>query len=145
MNFDQNWLKTVTVCWSAETEENARRMQFWRAGWQLAHAYWRQHPCLYWVGTFIYKISRNLQHENNIILYFCIFSPIFFTGYFKGDSMVQTMAKLRTIKVNSNDERITPMTELAFIPRKTNGQYPGLFIFTGASRCIYYTYFFQFK
>ena len=80
-----------------------------------------------------------------MILYFCNFSPIFFTGYFKGDSMVQTMAKLRTIKVNSNDERITPMTELAFIPRKTNGQYPGLFIFTGASRCIYYTYFFQFK
>ena len=50
--------------------------------------------------------------------------------------MVQTMAKLRTIKVNSNDERITPMTELAFIPRKTNGQYPGLFIFTGASRYV---------
>ena len=72
-----------------------------------------------------------------MILYFCNFSPIFFTGYFKGDSMVQTMAKLRTIKVNSNDERITPMTELAFIPRKTNGQYPGLFIFTGASRYIY--------
>ena len=71
-----------------------------------------------------------------MILYFCNFSPIFFTGYFKGDSMVQTMAKLRTIKVNSNDERITPMTELAFIPRKTNGQYPGLFIFTGASRYL---------
>ena len=76
-----------------------------------------------------------------MILYFCNFSPIFFTGYFKGDSMVQTMAKLRTIKVNSNDERITPMTELAFIPRKTNGQYPGLFIFTGASRYIIHIFF----
>ena len=66
-----------------------------------------------------------------------IFPSFFFTGYFKAEAMVQTMAKLRTIKVNSNDQRITPMTELAFIPRKTNGQYPGLFIFTGASRYVF--------
>ena len=46
------------------------------------------------------------------------------------------MQKLRTIKVNPNDTRISSMTELAFIPKKTNGQYPGLYIFTGASRMM---------
>ena len=74
---------------------------------------------------------------NLILAFYVIFPSFFFTGYFKAESMVQTMAKLRTIKVNSNDQRITPMTELAYIPRKTNGQYPGLFIFTGASRYVF--------
>ena len=59
---------------------------------------------------------------------------IYFLGHFKEDVMLKTMQKLRTIKVNPNDTRISSMTELAFIPKKTNGQYPGLYIFTGASR-----------
>ncbi len=57
-------------------------------------------------------------------------------GYFDGNSMGATVEKLRTFKVNPNDDRISAMTELAFVPRKRNGQFPGLFIFTGAARMM---------
>ena len=39
----------------------------------------------------------------------------------------------------SKDEalnRISSLTELAFVPRRPNGQFPGLFIFTGAARMM---------
>ena len=57
-------------------------------------------------------------------------------GYFPADDMNKTMSKLRTFKLNPNDNRISSMTELAFVPRRPNGQFPGLFIFTGAARMM---------
>ena len=57
-------------------------------------------------------------------------------GYFPSDQIQSVVMKLRTFKVNPYDQRITSMTELAFVPRRPNGQYPGLFIFTGASRMM---------
>ena len=57
-------------------------------------------------------------------------------GYFPAHDMNNTMGKLRTFKLNPNDNRISSMTELAFVPRRPNGQFPGLFIFTGAARMM---------
>ena len=57
-------------------------------------------------------------------------------GYFPSAQIQSVVMKLRTFKVNPDDQRITSMTELAFVPRRPNGQYPGLFIFTGASRLM---------
>ena len=57
-------------------------------------------------------------------------------GYFPAHDMNKTMGKLRTFKLNPIDNRISSMTELAFVPRRPNGQFPGLFIFTGAARMM---------
>ena len=46
-------------------------------------------------------------------------------GYFPANGMEDIMKKLRTFKLDPNDNRISNMTELAFVPRRTNGQYPG--------------------
>ena len=42
--------------------------------------------------------------------------------------------RLRMVKVNPSDKRISAYTEIALIPRRKRGQFPGLFIFTGAAR-----------
>ena len=50
-------------------------------------------------------------------------------GYFPANGMENIMKKLRTFKLDPNDNRISDMTELAFVPRRPNGQYPGKFFF----------------
>jgi DNA-directed RNA polymerase I subunit RPA2 len=57
-------------------------------------------------------------------------------GFFKAKDIQSVVDKMRTFKVNPNDTRIAAMTELCLVPRRPNGQYPGLFIFTGASRMM---------
>jgi len=42
--------------------------------------------------------------------------------------------KLRMIKVRENDNRISKFAEIALIPVRDRGQFPGIFIFTGAAR-----------
>lgn len=53
-------------------------------------------------------------------------------------SMVGVMNdKLRILKINENDNRVPKMTEIVLVPdRDIPGQYPGLFIFTGAARLM---------
>ena len=57
-------------------------------------------------------------------------------GHFPSNDMENIMKKLRTFKLDPNDNRISSLTELAFVPRRPNGQFPGLFIFTGAARMM---------
>ena len=44
--------------------------------------------------------------------------------------------KLRMLKVSSDDRRVPQLTEICLIPRRNQGQFPGLFIFTGAARML---------
>ena len=55
-------------------------------------------------------------------------------GYLNRGQSATFANQLRMIKVNERDARISKFTEIALIPYKKRGQYPGLFIFTGAAR-----------
>jgi len=58
-------------------------------------------------------------------------------GFVHPDNLRSISDRLRMIKVNPNDLRVSTMTEIAYIPKRDiPGQYPGLFIFTGASRMM---------
>merc|ERR1719318_280797 len=53
-------------------------------------------------------------------------------------NLVRDMSeRLRMLKINPNDTRVPEMTEIVLVPeRDIPGQYPGLFIFTGAARLM---------
>ena len=57
-------------------------------------------------------------------------------GYVLQSDAGRLADKLRMLKVNSCDARVPPLTEICLIPKKNRGQYPGLFIFTGAARML---------
>ena len=55
-------------------------------------------------------------------------------GYISEKESQDFTNRLRMIKVRENDNRISQYTEIALIPYRDRGQYPGLYIFTGAAR-----------
>jgi len=58
-------------------------------------------------------------------------------GFVAPDMMRDLADKLRVIKIDTKDTRVPTLTEIALVPeREIPGQYPGLFIFTGAARMM---------
>merc|ERR550519_606315 len=58
-------------------------------------------------------------------------------GWVRRDSAVATVEKLRMLKLSMTDQRVPQMTEIVLVPEKDiPGQYPGIFIFTGAARMM---------
>ena len=58
-------------------------------------------------------------------------------GWVEKNKVKEMENKLRIMKINEADSRVPKMTEIAFVPeRDIPGQYPGLFIFTGAARLM---------
>jgi len=58
-------------------------------------------------------------------------------GWVRRDSAVATVEKLRMLKLSKTDQRVPHMTEIVLVPEKDiPGQYPGIFIFTGAARMM---------
>jgi len=58
-------------------------------------------------------------------------------GWAAPDKIRTIAEKLRAMKVDPSDSRVPSMTEIALIPeRDVPGQYPGLFIFSGAARIM---------
>merc|ERR1719430_560629 len=58
-------------------------------------------------------------------------------GWVRRDSAVATVEKLRMLKLSMTDQRVPQMTEIVLVPeRDIPGQYPGIFIFTGAARMM---------
>ena len=58
-------------------------------------------------------------------------------GWVKKSQVKEMERKLRILKINEADSRVPKMTEIVLVPeREIPGQYPGLFIFTGAARLM---------
>ena len=57
-------------------------------------------------------------------------------GYVLQSDSSRLADKLRMLKVNNADMRVPQLTEICLIPAKSRGQFPGLFIFTGAARMM---------
>ncbi len=59
-------------------------------------------------------------------------------GYVRKGDVDSVVNKLRILKVNPKETRISTMTEVVHVPKRSAaaGQYPGIFIFTGASRMM---------
>merc|ERR1719192_151950 len=58
-------------------------------------------------------------------------------GWVEKNKVKEMEDKLRILKITEADSRVPKMTEIAFVPeRDIPGQYPGLFIFTGAARLM---------
>ena len=58
-------------------------------------------------------------------------------GWVEKDKMKDMADMLRVLKVDASDARVPEMTEIVMVPaRDIPGQYPGLFIFTGAARMM---------
>ena len=58
-------------------------------------------------------------------------------GWVEKAKVREMSEKLRMLKVNPADSRVPEMTEIVLVPeREIPGQYPGLFIFTGAARLM---------
>ena len=58
-------------------------------------------------------------------------------GWVEKNKVKMMEDKLRIIKINEEDSRVPKMTEIVLVPeRDIPGQYPGLFIFTGAARMM---------
>merc|ERR1719244_1385562 len=58
-------------------------------------------------------------------------------GWVRRDKAATTVEKLRMLKLSSTDQRVPQMTEIVLVPeRDIPGQYPGIFIFTGAARMM---------
>ena len=58
-------------------------------------------------------------------------------GWVEKNKVKMMEDKLRILKINEEDSRVPKMTEIVFVPeRDIPGQYPGLFIFTGAARLM---------
>lgn len=57
-------------------------------------------------------------------------------GYVLQSDSSRMSDKLRMLKVSSTDLRVPKLTEICLIPPKSRGQFPGLFIFTGAARMM---------
>merc|ERR550519_1851461 len=58
-------------------------------------------------------------------------------GWVRRGSAVATVEKLRMLKLSTTDQRVHHMTEIVLVPEKDiPGQYPGIFIFTGAARMM---------
>ena len=57
-------------------------------------------------------------------------------GYVLQSDSSRLADKLRMLKVSNADTRVPQLTEICLIPAKIRGQFPGLFIFTGAARMM---------
>ena len=58
-------------------------------------------------------------------------------GWVEKEKVAEMADKLRILKINEQDTRVPTMTEIVLVPaRDLPGQYPGLFIFTGAARLM---------
>merc|ERR1719414_262657 len=58
-------------------------------------------------------------------------------GFLAPDKVKDVADRLRLIKIDETDARVPTLTEIALVPeREVPGQYPGLFIFTGAARMM---------
>ena len=58
-------------------------------------------------------------------------------GWVEKNKVKMMEDKLRILKITEGDSRVPKMTEIVFVPeRDIPGQYPGLFIFTGAARLM---------
>ena len=58
-------------------------------------------------------------------------------GWVRRDKAATTAEKLRMLKLSTTDQRVPQMTEIVLVPeRDIPGQYPGIFIFTGAARMM---------
>ena len=58
-------------------------------------------------------------------------------GYIPRNAAARIADKLRALKVNQNDRRVPHITEIALITARARpGQFPGLFLFTGAARLM---------
>ena len=57
-------------------------------------------------------------------------------GYVLKKDSRQLADKLRMLKVSTTDSRVPELTEICLIPEKNRGQFPDLFIFTGAARML---------
>ena len=58
-------------------------------------------------------------------------------GYVAKREAAVVVDKLRVLKIRRDDDRVPATTEIVLVPSKTVvGQFPGLFIFTGAARMM---------
>ena len=57
-------------------------------------------------------------------------------GYVLQKNARELSDKLRILKISESDSRVPKLTEICLIPAKLKGQFPGLFIFTGAARML---------
>ena len=57
-------------------------------------------------------------------------------GYVLQSDAGRLSDKLRMLKVSKNDTRVPTLTEICLIPKRMKGQFPGLYIFTGAARMM---------
>ena len=57
-------------------------------------------------------------------------------GYVLQSDAGRLADKLRMLKVSKQDTRVPILTEICLIPKRNKGQYPGLYIFTGAARMM---------
>jgi len=55
-------------------------------------------------------------------------------GYLKDEDANRVMDRLRLLKIQG--DQVPKFTELAFVPKRKNGQFPGLFIFTSLARMM---------
>jgi len=57
-------------------------------------------------------------------------------GYVLQSDAGRLSDKLRMLKISKNDKRVPTLTEICLIPKRMKGQFPGLYIFTGAARMM---------
>jgi DNA-directed RNA polymerase I subunit RPA2 len=58
-------------------------------------------------------------------------------GYVSRKEAQVVADKLRVLKIKKNDDRVPRVTEIVLVQaRERAGQYPGMFIFTGAARMM---------
>ena len=57
-------------------------------------------------------------------------------GYVLQSDAGRLSDKLRMLKVSEKDTRVPTLTEICLIPKRNKGQFPGLYIFTGAARMM---------